>query len=201
MAMPAMACQGCQAAPSNFPSFTSSCRCSACSLQEVSELSPDWPNICLQNTIPHRFLELKRASILQNNTRPQQFPRFPPCFPMVFPNWNPGSAEPWRDGTPVHLAMISTGPFIDDLPMTIVIFHGKLSNYRGVLSPTQRNISAIDSRVESKFYCKLLGHLASWKVLGVPKDLPSRTSFLKRRRSQNHNSNHIWPLQVSVAFL
>ena len=125
----------------------------------------------------------------------------PSMFSHVFPNWNPGSAEPWRDGTPVHLAMISTGPFIDDLPMTIVIFHGKLSNYRGVLSPTQRNISAIDSRVESKFYCKLLGHLASWKVLGVPKDLPSRTSFLKRRRSQNHNSNHIWPLQVSVAFL
>ena len=100
-------------------------------LQEVSELSPDWPNICLKNTNPHRFLELKRASILQNNTRPQQFPRFPPCFPMVFPNWNPGSAEPWRDGTPVHLAMISTGPFIDDLPMKIVIFNGKLSNYRG----------------------------------------------------------------------
>ena len=108
-----MAAKCCQTAPSNFPSFTSSCRCSACSCRsELSLDSTSASKTTIQSIISCNCNTFEASKTAPGPTNFHHFHHvFQVCSHMftVF-RW------PWRGDTPVHLDMISS-PLIDDLPV------------------------------------------------------------------------------------
>ena len=104
MAMPAMACQGCQAAPSNFPSFTSSCRCSACSCRRFLNWAPTDPTSAWKT--PFRIVSWNWNALQSFKTTPDpsnfhNSQHVFPCFSKLEP-WFCWTLKRWHSSSPGH---------------------------------------------------------------------------------------------------